>query len=232
MATPRFCDACGAALLPGARFCEACGAAVALDATPAHAAQPERASAPAAPAGRPASPASAPLPERAGAASNPFAKAPARRIASGVLLALGLLVLAGAVGVWYAMQPVQTPPQSAPAQTTPDARQAPPPAERPPARPLVTRSDIDTLKSAVEAANRAHVEAIFASRDPPPELRIRLNQAIGALGQALYRHHVEDRRGDIDTARQEMRGFLEGLDQDGLGLSAPVIDEGVASVAP
>lgn len=232
MATPRFCDACGAALVAGARFCEACGAAVPPDAVPAQAAQPERAPAAAAPPRRPASPASDGLPERAGAASNPFPAVPARRLAGGVLLALGLLVVAGAVGVWYAMQPAQTPPPSAPPQSTPDERRAPSPAERPPARPAVTRSDIDSFKSAVEAANRAHVEAIFASTDPPPELRIRLNQAIGVLGQALYRHHVEDGNGDLAAARTEMRSFLEGLDHDGLGLSAPVIDEGVASVAP
>ncbi len=232
MATPRFCDACGAALPAGARFCEACGAAVAPDAAPARAAPPERAPAPAAPPRRPASPASESLPERAGPAPNPFAAAPARRIASGVLLALGLLVLAGAIGVWYAVQPAHPPPDSAPPQSTPAQRRAPPLAERPPARPAITRSDIDALKSAVEAANRAHVEAIFASTDPPPELRIRLNQAIGVLGQALYRHHVEDRHGDLDTARREMRSFLEGLDHDGLGLSEPAIDEGVASVAP
>jgi hypothetical protein len=232
MATPRFCDACGAALLAGARFCEACGAAVAPDAAPAQAAPPERAPAAAGPPRRPASPASDHLPERAGPASDPFPAQPTRRVASGVLLALGLLVLAGAVGVWYALQPAQTPPPSAPPQTTPGARRAPPPAERPPARPAVTRSDIDALKSAVAAANRAHVAAIFASKDPPPDLRIRLNQAIGALGQALYRHHVEDGNGDLAAARTEMRSFLEGLDHDGLGLSAPVIDEGVASVAP
>lgn len=232
MATPRFCDACGAALVAGARFCEACGAAVPPDAVPAQAAQPERAPAAAAPPRRPASPSSDPLPERAGPASNSFPAAPARRVASGVLMVLGLLVLAGAVGVWYAVQPAQTPPPRAPPQSTPDERRAPSPAERPPARPAVTRSDIDSLKSAVEAANRAHVEAIFASTDPPPELRIRLNQAIGVLGQALYRHHVEDGNGDLGAARTEMRSFLEGLDHDGLGLSEPVIDEGVASVAP
>jgi hypothetical protein len=210
MATPRFCDACGAALVAGARFCEACGAPVPPDAAPARAAQSER----------------------AGPAPNAVPAVPARRVATGVLLALGLLVLGGAVGVWYVVRPAQTPPHSAPPRSTADERRAPPPAERPPARPAVARSDIDALKSAVEAANHAHVAAIFASKDPPPELRIRLNQAIGALGQGLYRRHVEDRHGDLDSARREMRSFLEGLDHDGLGLSAPVIDEGVASVAP
>ncbi len=232
MATPRFCDACGAALVAGARFCEACGAPVPPDAARARAAQSERAPAPAAPSTRPAPPASDRLPERAGPAPNAVPAVPARRVATGVLLALGLLVLGGAVGVWYVVRPAQTPPHSAPPRSTADERRAPPPAERPPARPAVARSDIDALKSAVEAANHAHVAAIFASKDPPPELRIRLNQAIGALGQGLYRRHVEDRHGDLDSARREMRSFLEGLDHDGLGLSAPVIDEGVASVAP
>ncbi|MBL8245519.1 MAG: zinc ribbon domain-containing protein [Rhodanobacteraceae bacterium] len=242
MATARFCDACGAGLLAGARFCEACGAAVPQDA-PARSAPP--AAAPTAmPPHRPVSPASDEMPAQPAPAPG---RPPAKRTAMGLLLVLAALVLAGAVGVWFALRPAQAPQRSAPPtpvqaerRPAPPAERAPAervptaqaPAERPPARPAVARSDIEAFKSAVLAANRAHVEAIFASADPPPELRIRLNQAIVALGQALYRHHVEGGHGDLDSARQEMRSFLEGLDQDGLGLSEPVIDEGVASVAP
>jgi hypothetical protein len=231
MAAPRYCDSCGAELLAGARFCEACGAAVPHDA-------PARAAVPAAtpslvPAPRqPAQSDVVEPPTRPGNAPLPRMPQPTRRSGTRLLLALAALVLAGAVGVWYLVQPLRPTSPSAPPVATQGEQPAPPPAERPPARAPVTRADIESLKAAVEAANRAHVQAIFAGGDPPPELRVRQNQAVGALGQALYRHHVEDGKGDLAAARAEMRSFLEGLNADGLGLSEPVIDAGVASVAP
>jgi|CXWL01.1.fsa_nt_gi hypothetical protein len=223
----RYCESCGIELLADARFCEACGAAV------PHDAPPTRAAVPVVP-----SPVRKPL-ESAGVDGSSVRMPPStRRSGVGWLLALAALVLAGAVAVWFVV-PRSDPPQgNAPPVATRDVaiRDIPPtalPAERPPLRAPITRADIERLRDAVDAANRAHVAAIFASREPPPpELQAQLDQAMGALGQALYRYHVEDGQGDLEAARAEMRAFLEGLDGGGLGLSAPAIDAGVADVAP
>jgi len=101
-----------------------------------------------------------------------------------------------------------------------------------PSRAPVTRLTIEALKSAVQAAHRAEVASILAGGESSLEQRSAFNDALAELGQGLYRHHVEDGNGDLQTAQSEMRDFLESLDDSGLGLSEPVIDLGVASVAP
>lgn len=228
MAAPRFCESCGTELPAGARFCEACGAAVPQDAPPARTSSP---AAPASAAHKPPAAVVADLPAHENA-SVPMPP-PTRRASTGLLLAAAALVLAGAVAFWFATRPADPPQVHSAPISTGDVQTGAAPPERLPARAPVTRTDIELLKAAVDAANRAHVAAILASRDsPPPELRVQVNQAIGALGQALYRHHVEDGHGDLAAARAEMRAFLEGLDRDGLGFSEPAIDAGVADVAP
>lgn len=209
MPTPRFCESCGAELVRGARFCEACGA----------------------PLQEPAAAAADPRPQTpAPAARLPAAQpgAPARGRGPALLLALALLVAVGAGAVWWRAQPRPGPAVPASPAVVAEA----PPVKRAPATPAVSRADIERLKAAVASANRAHVAEILAGPGDHPELRIRLNDSIVALGRALYRHHVANGNGDLAAARAEMRSFLQGLEQDGLGLSEPVIDEGVASVAP
>jgi hypothetical protein len=96
----------------------------------------------------------------------------------------------------------------------------------------VTRQDIEALKSALRAAHAVEVASILSSGESSLQQRVAFNDALGLLGQGLYRHHVEDGNSDLETAQAEMREILENLDQSGLGLSEPVIDLGVASVAP
>ena len=84
----------------------------------------------------------------------------------------------------------------------------------------------------MRAAHGAEVDSILSGGESSLQQRTAFNDALGVLGQGLYRHHVEDGNGNLEAAQMEMREFLENLDQSGLGLSEPVIDLGVASVAP
>ncbi|MBK8066554.1 MAG: zinc ribbon domain-containing protein [Rhodanobacteraceae bacterium] len=210
MPTPRFCESCGAELVRGARFCEACGA----------------------PLQEPAAAAADPRPQTpAPAARLPAAQPGAPARGRGPALLLALAVLAGGPRRRHGAGAAQPRPEPA-VPASPAVVAEAPPVKRAPATPAVSRADIERLKAAVASANRAHVAAILAGPGDHPELRIRLNDNIVALGRGLYRHHVANGSGDLAAARAEMRSFLQGLEQDGLGLSEPVIDEGVASVAP
>ncbi len=215
----RFCEFCGAELVAGARFCESCGERVVVDAAPEIMSADSQSPNPV-------------QPDRAHSTQpTTVAQAPSRRTAVQLSM-LAALVLSGALAVWLVAREWATP-----TKNTVDSLSVAPAIEdntssKPRNRFAVTRVDIERLKAVVVAANAAHVDAIFASRDPSPDLQIQLNQAIGNLGQALHRYHVDDAYGDLAAARAEMHAFLESLVYKGLGLSEPIIDEGVAGVAP
>ena len=146
------------------------------------------------------------------------------------MLALVIAVAAAGLVLWPRASEVPPAPMSANAPTQLDSAVAQPAVQ--PSRAPVTRLTIEALKSAVQAAHRAEVASILAGGESSLEQRSAFNDALAELGQGLYRHHVEDGNGDLQTAQSEMRDFLESLDDSGLGLSEPVIDLGVASVAP
>jgi hypothetical protein len=203
MATCIYCDACGAKLPADARFCDGCGRALQA--------------APEAVPGRPA----------LAAASAPISRSAARSASRAWLVMFGavLLLLAGVTLLYQQRVDSSDPSPIAPEVALPTtALPAPPPA--------LTRIEIEGLKAAVTAANRAHVDAIFASADSVDAAQIALNTAIGELAQGLYRFHVEAGNGSLEQARAEMRAFLTSLDDRGLGLSEPIIDQGVADVRP
>ena len=215
MTQNRFCESCGAPWVPGARFCERCGAPLAAPAPPSATIAP-------------LPPEPEPLP-----AAHP---APASTATSGShasrlgVLALVIAVAATGLVLWPRASEVPPAPMSANAPTQLDSAVAQPAVQ--PSRAPVTRLTIEALKSAVQAAHRAEVASILAGGESSLEQRSAFNDALAELGQGLYRHHVEDGNGDLQTAQSEMRDFLESLDDSGLGLSEPVIDLGVASVAP
>ena len=219
METQRYCKFCGAELSGGARFCESCGERVPVAAAP-EARTPDSESP------------NAVQPDRAQSTQPTTAAQPPSRRTAALLSVLAVLVLSGALAVWLVARE-----SASPTNNTVDSLSVAPALEddtssKPRNRFAVTRVDIERLKAVVVAANAAHVDAIFASRDPSPDFQIQLNHAIGDLGQALHRYHVDDASGDISTARAEMRAFLESLVYEGIGLSEPIIDEGVAGVAP
>lgn len=94
--------------------------------------------------------------------------------------------------------------------------------------------DLDGLRAAVTAANVRDIDALYAASPDPrsPETRDALDVAIRALAKGLYRHHVVDGHGDLDSARAELRAFLSGQQHKGLGLSEDAIEAGVAHVGP
>jgi hypothetical protein len=212
MAKNRFCESCGARLVDAVRFCESCGAPV-----------PEAAE---------AVPKLQPAATVAGG-SRPATGERASRSAW-LLPAAALLVVSVIAVVLFLRDPADTgsaleSAAPSPSATPTDSYTASPQAETAAA---LSRADIEALKAEVVAANRAHVDAILSEPDPPLAFRVAVDEAIGALGQGLYRFHVLQEQGSLDDARAEMRGFLEGLNDSGFGLSAPVIDLGVDSVAP
>ncbi|MCB1602099.1 MAG: zinc ribbon domain-containing protein [Xanthomonadales bacterium] len=215
MTQNRFCESCGAPWVPGARFCERCGAPLAAPAPPS------ATIAPLPPEPEPL-PAAHPAP-----ASTATSSSHASRLG---VLALVIAVAATGLVLWPRASEVPPAPMSANAPTQLDSAVAQPAVQ--PSRAPVTRLTIEALKSAVQAAHRAEVASILAGGESSLEQRSAFNDALAELGQGLYRHHVEDGNGDLQTAQSEMRDFLESLDDSGLGLSEPVIDLGVASVAP
>ena len=215
MTQNRFCESCGAPWVPGARFCERCGAPLAAPAPPS------ATIAPLPPEPEPL-PAAHPAP-----ASTATSSSHASRLG---VLALVIAVAATGLVLWPRASEVPPAPMSANAPTQPDSAVAQPAVQ--PSRAPVTRQTIEALKSAVQAAHRAEVASILAGGESSLEQRSAFNDALAELGQGLYRHHVDDGNGDLQTAQSEMREFLQSLDDSGLGLSEPVIDLGVASVAP
>ena len=215
MTQNRFCESCGAPWVPGARFCERCGAPLAAPAPPS------ATIAPLPPEPEPL-PAAHPAP-----ASTATSSSHASRLG---VLALVIAVAATGLVLWPRASEVPPAPMSANAPTQLDSAVAQPAVQ--PSRAPVTRLTIEALKSAVQAAHRAEVASILAGGESSLEQRSAFNDALAQLGQGLYRHHVDDGNGDLQTAQSEMREFLQSLDDSGLGLSEPVIDLGVASVAP
>lgn len=215
MTQNRFCESCGAPWVPGARFCERCGVPMAEPAPPRVKIAPLPPEPEPLPAASPAS------------ASTATTRDHARKLG---VLALVLAVAAAGLVLWPRASEV--PPVTVPATATvqPESGAARPAGQA--SRAPVTRQTIEALKSAVQAAHRAEVASILAGGESSLEQRSAFNDALGQLGQGLYRHHVEDGNGDLQAAQREMRDFLESLDDSGLGLSEPVIDLGVASVAP
>lgn len=210
MSALRYCESCGAESVPGARFCERCGAPMAAVVASTSTVAP-------------LPPEPEPLPAASPAPVRPaVANANAARLG---LIALVIAVVAIALVLWPRQSAV--PPMSA----SSDAAVQTESAGRP-SRALVTREHIEAMKAEVRAAHAAEVDSILSVGESSLQQRRAFDDALGLLGQGLYRHHVEDGNGNLEAAQTEMREFLENLDQSGLGLSEPVIDLGVASVAP
>lgn len=244
----RFCEQCGTALPVDAQFCESCGVRVAAmpEAPPSSTAMPPR---PSSPLFRPVT--TRPTPKPMPVPSTPNAPhQPVRRTSAlGLMLgALTLSLLLGAVGIWQYRRldapvvssvpaesrstpdPLQTPGRTAAELPSPDiASEAAPPipvTDDPP--------DLEGLRAAVMVANARDIEALYAASpgERGPDTRVALAEAMRALAKGLYRHHVVDGHGDLEGARAELRGFLMGLEHQGLGLSDDVIEDGVAQVGP
>ena len=225
MTNQRFCEACGARLAEDARYCEACGQRVVEPA-----AATDVLSIPAVDAAAERKPAHE--------APNEPARPPRSRVLLGLMALVGAATLT--VLAWLAVEkssaPLpgsKTPPDSA-AMDAPGAGQTASSAAAPANEPTssVTLEQLNVLKEAVIVANRIQTDAVFANSPEVGQLSDALMQAIGALGQGMYRYYVAGGRGTPEQARQEMETFLRSVSWQGLGLSEDTVRFGASLVAP